>query len=186
MNPRVLLYVIGCAALALPGCSSQANLSSLPVRDGAGLANAGRAGDLWPASGGPLDGEVLHATNTQVTRVRPCRAPDPVNAKFTASGTAMGPYPGTFVVSGSWSAVIDDLFIWDIYETFTITSGGHKISGTATVQGSSNQASPWIRCRRFGPAGTRFGITYRVKSKSGSGRIATREIVNGAFHQTFY
>ena len=57
MNPRVLLYVIGCAALALPGCSSQANLSSLPVRDGAGLASAGRAGDLRPASGGPAAGD---------------------------------------------------------------------------------------------------------------------------------
>jgi hypothetical protein len=184
MNPRVLLYVIGCAALALPGCSSQANLSSLPVRDGAGLASAGRAGDLRPASGGPLDGEVLHATNTQVTRVRPCRAPIPVNAKFTASGTATGPYPGTFAVTGTWSDFIDDLFIWNINESFTITSGRHKISGTAFVQGSSGEPSPWIRCRRFGPAGTRFGITYSVKS--GSGRIATREIVDGAFHQTFH
>jgi hypothetical protein len=116
--------------------------------------------------------------------VRPCRAPIPVNAKFAASGTATGPYPGTFVVSGTWDDFIDDLFIWDFNESFTITSGGHKISGTAFVQGSSGESVPWIRCRRFGPAGTRFGITYSVNS--GSGRIATREIVNGAFHQTFH
>jgi hypothetical protein len=186
MNPRALLYLIGCAALALPGCSSQANLSSLPARGGgAAPASAERAGETWPASSGPLHGETFSSTNAQVTRVRPCRAPVPVNVTFTASGTAAGPYPGTFTVKGAWTAFIDDLYIWRFNESFTITSGRHKISGTAATQGSgSGSQLPWVRCHRFGPAGTRFGITYGVPS--GSGDVSMRAIKEGAFNQTLF
>jgi hypothetical protein len=180
------LYLIGCAALALSGCSSESNLSSLPVHNGgAGSATAERAGEISPASSGPLNGETFSSTNAQVTKVRPCRAPIPVNVKFTASGTAAGRYPGTFTVTGTWNAFFDDFYVWRFNESFTITSGRHKISGTASTQGSgSGSQVPWVRCHRFGPAGTRFGITYSVPS--GSGRISTRAIEENAFHQTFF
>jgi hypothetical protein len=68
----------------------------------------------------------------------------PSTVTFSASGTATGPFPGTFVASGSLTigpqtepgvqAGTNAGSILNLTETFTITSGATTITGTKTLQ----------------------------------------------------
>ena len=74
-----------------------------------------------------LDGETLTATTTVLTPSAGCGLQQAGSVNFSASGTATGPYPGTFTETGNWSF---DLITEQTFETsFTITSGTRVLSG---------------------------------------------------------
>lgn len=51
---------------------------------------------------------------------------------FKASGTATGPYPGTFTAHGAYY-FCEVYCMWTFEQSFTITSGTAKISGSTSV-----------------------------------------------------
>jgi hypothetical protein len=80
----------------------------------------------------PMTGETLNAPTVTVTS-RECRggALD-YTMSYSVSGTAVGPYPGTFTETGTYSKEpIPGGFESETFEaTFTITSGETVITGT--------------------------------------------------------
>lgn len=61
---------------------------------------------------------------------------------FKAGGTATGPYPGTFTANGSYNFCYF-YCVWSFGESFTITSGTAKISGTIfKMRGGSSPPFP--------------------------------------------
>jgi hypothetical protein len=171
------------AVFALVGCAGGSQLApssspNLPL--GRSVDRAASGAPFARALPASLSGEVLTATNVAVTRARRCHAPYRVNATFTASGTATGPYPGTFSASGSWDRFFDDFVTWGFQESFTITSGSNTIQGTAATSGSFGPPTPVLRCFRFGPAGQKFDVRY--SSPTGSGAMSTARIQDS---QTF-
>jgi hypothetical protein len=73
-----------------------------------------------------LSGEVLTGTDIAGT----CPPPgDAGSVPYTASGTATGPYPGTFTETGYWELDLEVLSAF--HASYTITSGSTTISGTA-------------------------------------------------------
>ena len=74
-----------------------------------------------------LDGEVLSAASTAISTGTGCGQQQAGSPTFSVSGTATGPYPGTFTEIGSWSF---DLLTEQTFETsFTITSGAKVLNG---------------------------------------------------------
>ena len=69
-----------------------------------------------------LTGETLSGSSSQGND-RACTTPT-----FSVSGTAMGPYPGTFTETGTWAPLSTTAST-----TFTITSGTTTITGSKTV-----------------------------------------------------
>jgi hypothetical protein len=61
------------------------------------------------------------------------------------SGTATGPFPGTFTESGSFSTVRGG-FVSDFSSTFTITSTAGTVTGRKSLPGDTSQ----ISCSPFG------------------------------------
>ncbi len=91
---------------------------------GAGGVTTGTAQRAHVAT---LDGERLTAGSTTITPGAGCGQTQAGSPTFSVSGTATGPYPGTFTETGSWSF---DLITEQTFETsFTITSGTRVISG---------------------------------------------------------
>ncbi len=171
------------AVLALVGCAGGKQLAPPSIPNNPLGRSADRAASAAPFAGAipsSLSGEVLTATNVVVTRARHCLTPYRVNATFTASGTATGPYPGTFSASGTWDRCFDDFVVWGFKESFTITSASVTIQGMASTSGSFGPPTPVIRCFRFGPAGQKFHMTY--SSPLGSGAMSTSRIQDS---QTF-
>lgn len=171
------------AVLALVGCAGGTQLAPASIPNSPLGRSADRAASSTPfakALPASLSGEVLTATNVEVTPARRCHTPYRINATFAASGTATGPYPGTFPASGTWYRIFDDYTMWGFQESFTITSGSTNIQGTASTGGSFGPPTPVIRCFRFGPAGQKVHLIY--SSPSGSGAMSTSRIQD---NQTF-
>ena len=73
------------------------------------------------------DGETLTATTAILTPSAGCGLQQAGSVNFSTSGTATGPYPGTFTETGNRSF---DLITEQTFETsFTITSGTRVLSG---------------------------------------------------------
>lgn len=91
---------------------------------------------------------------------------------FKASGTATGPYPGTFTASGSYN-FCEVYCMWTFGESFTITSGTAKISGTISKLGWGNSPP--------------FPAFYRYTSSLGDGRIKIEAVgPDGPFREKFH
>jgi hypothetical protein len=177
---RISASFAALAVLALVACAGGSQLAPPSTPNRPLGRSADRAAPLARALPLSLSGEVLTATNVVVKRARHCLTPYRINATFTASGTATGPYPGTFSASGSWDRFFDDFVVWGFKESFTITSASVTIQGMASTSGSFGPPTPVIRCFRFGPAGQKFHMTY--SSPLGSGAMSTSRIQDS---QTF-
>jgi hypothetical protein len=179
------LVFAGCAML-VSACATPVQVATVPAV-GTGSA-AQSAASVRPVtflrSPGRPTAEAFSASNVLVTRAPYCADPSPVKAAFAASGAASGRYHGTFIASGHWQAFIDDSFVsWTFDESFRITSNGKTIRGTVRDHGASS-APPLIYCFRFGPAGSRYGLRYKIGSRAGS--MTTSRIQDGQpFQQEF-
>jgi hypothetical protein len=95
-----------------------------------------------------------------------------------AHGKATGPYPGTFTASGQWgvSEIIvngSQFFYSTFSESFIITSGASKVSGT--IEGTP---SGFLSCKSFGPK------TLQYTSNYGDGNADIQIIKKGEFSET--
>lgn len=85
----------------------------------------------------PLSGEVLTATKYELAVVS-CRLHGG-KTTFTASGTATGPFPGTFTATGTWHHHGTPYKIsLHFRESFTIKSGMREISGHIELLNNAN------------------------------------------------
>jgi hypothetical protein len=127
----------------------------------------------------PLSREVLSATSVQVTPIDCIH--NVQSASFTASGTAAGPYPGTFVANGSWNYSVGPggRASSAFNESFTITSGTSTVSGT--IAGSWGVPPMPLNCHGFGPANKQDGLTYSSGSWTGTAR--SRLITTGQLYE---
>jgi hypothetical protein len=117
-----------------------------------------------------LSGEILTASTIQF---HGCHG-QPLETTFQASGSATGPFPGTFTVTGEWHPNNGGSTI--ISQSFVITSGNGTISGT--ILGLSHL----FTCGRF-PDSHYYAMTY--SSGSSSGHATTTGISASAFEETF-
>ena len=118
------------------------------------------------------------------------------NTKFRATGTAAGPYPGTFTASGSWNyEVFHGQFSSNFQEKFAIRSGSSEIRGTATagVGDAGVMAKTRAMLQRFGVSrataafdcqtiGPGYDAFYAI-NKGGPTGYATIWIRRRGFHE---
>jgi hypothetical protein len=108
-----------------------------------------------------LTGETLSGSSSQGNE-RAC-----LNPTFSVSGTATGPYPGTFTEAGTWAPLSSSFSA-----TFTITSGTTTITGSKTVSRGTPGLSGTFDC---GADPSTFDVT-------GVPYTATIHSPNGSFH----
>jgi hypothetical protein len=138
------------AALAFAACSGGSGLTPTPIAVGANSVT--HSVTLSKVSNAALRGEVLNAQ--QVIFTKDCG--DGGKTKFTVSGKAIGPYPGTFTAHGRWkwnphylslnwhsAAYSSDS--WSFAERFKITSGTSTIFGSIHGYGGE----PVLTCATF-------------------------------------
>jgi hypothetical protein len=156
---------IGMAAAILAACGGGASTPASP------LGNVG-APPLEKSNDSKLIGEVFTALGKDVY-IYPQACSGKLSAKFTASGNATGPYPGTFTASGHWGQfVIYHSLVWAFSENFTITSGSNTISGAFVRTGGGNGN---FTCNEFGAV---HGLRYTT-SGYGSGHARTSIVEAG-------
>jgi hypothetical protein len=122
-----------------------------------------------------LSGEVLKGTDV-LTGV--CPPPgDAGSLPYTASGTASGPYPGTFTETGYWELDLEVLSAF--HASYTITSGSTTITGTADYA-----ASAFAACdgRMYNELASYAASISGTATDSGT---STVNISYGSFDQSF-
>ncbi len=151
------------AVATLGGCGGpQAQFSPLApiqqnVRQSGGNSNVVLVKPL-----ASLGGEVFKASNVHI-RAAHC-SKDQIGVFFNASGTAAGPYPGTFTAPhGRWEFYHPRFgAFWTFRESFTITSGANTISGVIRTQHIS-VAPRTLTCTSLGPVDG-YGLVWRAGS----------------------
>jgi hypothetical protein len=93
----------------------------------------------------------------------------PGHGTFDVSGTAAGPYLGTFTATGTFE-VTPTLKV-NVQEDFTITSGGTEITGTKT--GTSLAPSGFIICNVAAPDSAGLAILTQLPTYAATIRPAT-------------
>jgi hypothetical protein len=160
------LTAVLALAVALGSCAAQSTVT--PTNPA--MSSADRIASN-PAAAKPLTsltGEVLTGNKVQVDG---CHGGA---TAFKASGSATGPDPGKFTLSGQWQPRSNGGTI--LTESFVIKSGKSSISGT--VLGLADLYS----CSRF-PLTTDYAMTYTVGSSSA--RMTTTGISDGKLEETF-
>jgi hypothetical protein len=132
---------------------------------GLGLSMALGLVVAFPAAGASmLTGETLNGASSQGNSGE-CLYPT-----YSVSGTATGPYPGTFTETGTWS-------VWNPFifsATFNITSGTTTITGSKTAPLSYPENVRELDCGLQPPDSNRgsfFGIPYTATIQSPSGNL---------------
>jgi hypothetical protein len=127
----------------------------------------------------PLSGELLTGTDVAGT----CPPPgDAGTVAFTATGTATGPYPGTFTETGYWELDLEILSAF--HASFTIVSGSTTVTGTADY---TTTASAFAACdgRAYNvPTSYNVTISAPTGTRTNTGTSSVN-IVYGSFQQTF-
>ena len=156
-----------CAAAAiLAGCGGAAR-SALPNGIEQNAARVALNSVPPPSSAN----EVLTATDVTVGSYCPATE----GASFSASGTATGPYPGTFTASGYWNSGEGlDHYFWDFRESIKIVSNTLAIHVHIKRVRGSHKPSRFISCDSFGGVGHPIAMKYKSKYATG---IAEIEII---------
>ena len=77
----------------------------------------------------PLTGEILAGTAATVGPLCPSNFAGNASYTFTASGAALGPYPGTFTETGSFTVNLDNEDTITFSSTFAINSSSGTVQG---------------------------------------------------------
>ena len=142
----------------------------------AALVLGGFSGTAMAAQAPPaLGGETLNASASTPTSPYPFLLPCGISQgpTFNFSGTATGPYPGSFVESGTveYSLIptpeTADAPLLSYAATFTINTPNTTVTGTETMSGSALAvctSSPGGEALNIGPVSTRFAATIMTAS----------------------
>lgn len=143
------ICVLAWTASAWSGCSSGAQ----PPAPDLGAPGVGFQTSL--DSGQSISGEVLSGSSLQIS----CqdKKGETVQATFTVSGTASGPYPGTFAASGEWSINAYAEILRNLRESFSVESGGRTLTGRIYAKYSE----PNISCGTFSSKHLNYGVDHR-------------------------
>ncbi len=151
--PYILSVCAGAAILA--GCGGAAQ-SSLPN----GMEQNATRVALHSVTPPSSASEVLTATDVTVSSYCPASE----GAGFRASGTATGPYPGTFTASGYWNSGEGlDHYFWDFRESIKIVSNTLAIHVHIHRVRGSHRPSRFISCDTFGGVGRPIAMKYKGK-----------------------
>jgi pectate lyase len=133
----------------------------------------------FTAAATSLAGERLRATNVRLRNYSGSCDKSAIWITFTASGTATGPYSGTFTAHGSWFYVPGWVSGYPAFsEKFKITSE-QTISGTASMNGLVGLR---ISCRDFRSVHLK-NITWFTKSSKGA--LLVQMIKKGSLEESF-
>ncbi|HEX8916941.1 MAG TPA: hypothetical protein VF898_00420 [Chloroflexota bacterium] len=126
----------------------------------------------------------------------PCSSPGSYTVSFSVSGTATGPYPGTFTESGTLSYTINTPYgtsnsgtVTDFSATFVITSGKTIVIGSKALDPSGTPGT--ISCgRHSGTAGfivSEVPTTYTaaIATRRSTSTDAGTSIVDMSWDYTF-
>ena len=171
-----------CAATAmLAGCGESTAFPSPNAQTPAGIAITSKrvASPSFATPERVSDKEVLSGNAKVTCHYYPSQFG--FGDHFHAHGKATGPYPGTFIASGTWSFVIlnlggHQLPQWAFDETFTITSGASKVSGT--MSDTDNSQLEKFSCTSLGPDASQYTSNY------GDGNADIQIIEKGDFSET--
>jgi hypothetical protein len=161
-------YALGvCAAAAILAACGGAAQPSLPNGMEQNAARVALNSVAPPSSAS----EVLTATDVTVSSY----CPTTEGASFSASGTATGPYPGTFTASGYWnSGEALEHFFWDFRESIKIMSNTLTIHVHIKRVRGSHRPTRFISCDSFGGVGHPIAMKYKSNYATG---IAEIEII---------
>ena len=144
----------------------------------AALVLGGLSGTAMAAQAPPaLGGETLSASESSLTSPYPFLLPcgSSQGPAFNFSGTATGPYPGSFVETGSVEYLLIpapgtvDASLGSYAATFTINSPNATVTGTETMSGSALAvctSSPGGEALTIGPVPTRYRATIMTASRT--------------------
>lgn len=162
-----------CAAFAFVACSS-GHFAPTPAAVGANSADRVAPSIIPDFS---LRGEVLTASSVTVKYAGHCGNCRLTN--FNASGAAKGPFPGTFVASGSWRSctMLHGGYYWHFDESLKIRSGGSSASRFIVGNGgcSDYSCTGILTQTTFGPTSTTVKLSLR-KSGTWIGSVQTNVI----------
>jgi hypothetical protein len=98
-----------------------------------------------------LNGEIFTATAVELVKGGFCNHKNErMVVRFSARGSAKGPYPGSFTVSGNWGDSRGEYpSWWAIYESFTISSTKGSIRGLVMMRAGAPFGH--MNCNHFGP-----------------------------------
>ncbi len=174
--PRILL--LACAVVTLAGCSNAAQIAPTLGRTlDAQIPAVKVASPTSHRLDSPLSGEVFTGSSIHLTCHKGGGSPDQVRVKFSVSGTASGPYPGTFTAHGRWGVSGGYFEGFGLRESFTISSGKYTFSG---------RIWRWNQYEFFGsPCKPAIkNLTYLLKGSGWTGS-ASAEISKKSFSETF-
>jgi hypothetical protein len=169
--PRI--FCMAASALLVTGCSSGSSSSATPV-----------VNRQPGVVGGFLNGEVLRAHSVLLKSV--CSGPrsKSTQATFSAKGSAKGPYPGPFTISGAWKHSKGGYSAdpsWSIHESFTISSTQGSMKGSIAMEAPASFGN--MTCHHFGPFD---GLQYLVVHDGRhSGTVSIMSIGQDGFSETF-
>ena len=130
--------------------------------------------DAQAATPSSLTGETFTSQRVQGSTLTGTCNGEGGSFSFSVSGTAAGPFPGTFTESGSFTALRDG-FLTDFSSTFTITSTSGTVTGTKRLVGGNSQ----VLCDDEGSLSTVLNFTtVYTATINGTGRDRGAATVN--------
>ena len=130
--------------------------------------------DAQAATPSSLAGETFTSQRVQGSTLTGSCNGEGGSFSFSVSGTAAGPFPGTFTESGSFTALRDG-FLTDFSSTFTITSTSGTVTGTKRLVGGDSQ----VLCDDEGSLSTVLNFTTAYTATiNGTGRDHGAATVN--------
>jgi hypothetical protein len=169
MKTQLWLPLCACSVLAITGCSGGAQLAPATPPNVSGAAR-----ELGPHG----LGEVLTANKVTVKNQLCLSKGSSVVTTFKASGTAKGPYAGTFTAKGTWNITkLPGNDLWTFSQTYVIKTSAGEVDGTITGNGQKIKAT----CKTFGPATGKADLTFKLVQHTGS--ATTSVIRSGALDE---
>ena len=169
MKTQLWLPLCACSILAITACSGGAQVAPATPANISGATRAVAPKGL---------GEVLTANKASVKNQLCLSKGSSVVTTFKASGTAKGPYAGTFTSKGTWNVTkLPGNDIWTFAETFVIKTSGGQVDGTVKGNGKTIKAT----CKTFGPATAKADLTFHLVQNTGS--VTTSVIRDGSLDE---
>jgi hypothetical protein len=176
----VSAFALIALSFSIVGCASR---SAVPVVLTPSALNGSASNTLnYIQRDGELEGETLSSRTVSIK----CLAIGyQNNLHFKVTGKASGPFPGTFILSGSAFGSVFQPVPYQFSETFSITSGSRSISGSVARTGGTLGHSFWT-CRGHGPHTPKINFNELIYKLDSSRGWTSLTYARHNFEQTFH